>query len=50
MPDDAKKDPEPPFLNTVEAAAWLRLTKNTLDGTELSPADKDAVVEYMKTL
>lgn len=31
MPDDAKKDTEPPFLNTVEAAAWLQLTKNTLE-------------------
>lgn len=24
-------EPEKPFLNTVEAAAWLRLTKNTLE-------------------
>jgi Helix-turn-helix domain len=31
MADDAKKELEPPFLNTVEAAAWLRLTKNTLE-------------------
>ena len=31
MADDARKDQEPPFLNTVEAAAWLRLTKNTLE-------------------
>lgn len=31
MPDEARKEPEPPFLNTVEAAAWLRLTKNTLE-------------------
>ncbi|MBR1177118.1 helix-turn-helix domain-containing protein [Bradyrhizobium sp. KB893862 SZCCT0404] len=23
--------PEKPFLNTVEAATWLRLTKNTLE-------------------
>ncbi|MCC8943945.1 helix-turn-helix domain-containing protein [Bradyrhizobium sp. Arg62] len=25
------KQPEKPFLNTAEAAAWLRLTKNTLE-------------------
>ena len=25
------KEPDKPFLNTVEAAAWLRLTKNTLE-------------------
>jgi excisionase family DNA binding protein len=25
------KEGEKPFLNTVEAAAWLRLTKNTLE-------------------
>ncbi|MBR0828551.1 helix-turn-helix domain-containing protein [Bradyrhizobium manausense] len=25
------KEPDNPFLNTVEAAAWLRLTKNTLE-------------------
>lgn len=31
MADDGKNDPEPPFLNTKEAAAWLRLTKNTLE-------------------
>lgn len=31
MADEAKKEPEPSFLNTVEAAAWLRLTKNTLE-------------------
>ncbi len=31
MADDEKKEPEPPFLNTAEAAAWLRLTKNTLE-------------------
>ena len=31
MADDVKKEPEPPFLNTAEAAAWLRLTKNTLE-------------------
>jgi hypothetical protein len=31
MPEEARKDQEPPFLNTVEAAAWLRLTKNTLE-------------------
>jgi hypothetical protein len=24
-------EPEKPFLNTVEAASWLRLTKNTLE-------------------
>ncbi|XIA62016.1 helix-turn-helix domain-containing protein [Bradyrhizobium sp. TZ2] len=28
--DDAKHS-EKPFLNTKEAAAWLRLTKNTLE-------------------
>jgi Helix-turn-helix domain len=31
MADEGKKEAEPPFLNTVEAAAWLRLTKNTLE-------------------
>jgi hypothetical protein len=31
MADDAKKAPDPPFLNTAEAASWLRLTKNTLE-------------------
>ena len=31
MADDEKKEPESPFLNTAEAAAWLRLTKNTLE-------------------
>lgn len=31
MADEAKKAPEPPFLNTMEAATWLRLTKNTLE-------------------
>jgi hypothetical protein len=31
MADDEKKAPDPPFLNTTEAAAWLRLTKNTLE-------------------
>jgi hypothetical protein len=31
MPDEGKRETEPPFLNTVEAAAWLRLTKNTLE-------------------
>ncbi len=31
MVDEGKKEAEPPFLNTVEAAAWLRLTKNTLE-------------------
>lgn len=25
------KEPGRPFFNTVEAAAWLRLTKNTLE-------------------
>lgn len=25
------KQPDKPFLNTAEAAAWLRLTKNTLE-------------------
>jgi hypothetical protein len=25
------KEPERPFLNTAEAAAWLRLTKNTVE-------------------
>lgn len=25
------REPDKPFLNTVEAAAWLRLTKNTLE-------------------
>jgi hypothetical protein len=31
MADDEKKESESPFLNTAEAAAWLRLTKNTLE-------------------
>ncbi|MCK1274407.1 helix-turn-helix domain-containing protein [Bradyrhizobium sp. 61] len=31
MADDQPKEPERPFLNTKEAAAWLRLTKNTLE-------------------
>jgi len=31
MANEAKKEVEPPFLNTVEAADWLRLTKNTLE-------------------
>ena len=31
MADEAKKAPEPPFLNTVEAAGWLKLSKNTLE-------------------
>lgn len=31
MAEDRAKEPEPPFLNTAEAAAWLRLTTNTLE-------------------
>jgi Helix-turn-helix domain len=31
MAEEVRKEPEPPFLNTKEAAAWLRLTKNTLE-------------------
>lgn len=31
MTDDQPKEPDRPFLNTKEAAAWLRLTKNTLE-------------------
>ena len=31
MAADEPKEPENPFLNTKEAAAWLRLTKNTLE-------------------
>jgi len=31
MGDEEKKMIDPPFLNTVEAASWLRLTKNTLE-------------------
>jgi hypothetical protein len=31
MTGDEAKEPERPFLNTKEAAAWLRLTKNTLE-------------------
>ena len=31
MTDDQPKEPERPFLSTKEAAAWLRLTKNTLE-------------------
>jgi hypothetical protein len=26
-----ENEAEKPFLNTVEAASWLRLTKNTLE-------------------
>jgi hypothetical protein len=29
--DNDSKEPDRPFLNTNEAAAWLRLTKNTLE-------------------
>jgi len=31
MPDDPKTVPHKPFLTTREAAAWLGLTKNTLE-------------------
>jgi Helix-turn-helix domain len=31
MAGDEPKEPEKPFLNTKEAALWLRLTKNTLE-------------------
>jgi excisionase family DNA binding protein len=31
MAQGESNDPEKPFLNTAEAAAWLRLTKNTLE-------------------
>lgn len=31
MADNDSKEPDRPFLNTKEAAAWLRLTKNTLE-------------------
>ena len=31
MTEGETKEPEQPFLNTKEAAAWLRLTKNTLE-------------------
>lgn len=31
MTDNETKEPDRPFLNTKEAAAWLRLTKNTLE-------------------
>ncbi len=31
MVESEPKEPERPFLNTKEAAAWLRLTKNTLE-------------------
>ena len=31
MTEKEAKEPERPFLNTAEAAAWLRLTKNTLE-------------------
>ena len=31
MVDEDRKVGDPPFLNTVEAASWLRLTKNTLE-------------------
>jgi hypothetical protein len=29
--ENDSKEPDRPFLNTNEAAAWLRLTKNTLE-------------------
>ncbi|MEH2535141.1 hypothetical protein V1277_005561 [Bradyrhizobium sp. AZCC 1588] len=31
MTTKSDREGENPFLNTVEAAAWLRLTKNTLE-------------------
>jgi excisionase family DNA binding protein len=31
MSDAARRDQEPPFLTTAEAAAWLRLGENTLE-------------------
>jgi hypothetical protein len=31
MTENETKEPDRPFLNTKEAAAWLRLTKNTLE-------------------
>ena len=31
MAEEDTKEGEKPFLNTKEAAAWLRLTKNTLE-------------------
>ncbi|MCA6110803.1 helix-turn-helix domain-containing protein [Bradyrhizobium cenepequi] len=31
MTKNEEKLPDKPFLNTVEAATWLRLTKNTLE-------------------
>ncbi|MES5482649.1 helix-turn-helix domain-containing protein [Bradyrhizobium sp. INPA03-11B] len=31
MTEGEKKESDSPFLNTTEAAAWLRLTKNTLE-------------------
>ena len=31
MAEVKAKESEPPFLNTAEAAAWLRLTRNTLE-------------------
>ncbi|MDH2380726.1 MULTISPECIES: helix-turn-helix domain-containing protein [Bradyrhizobium] len=31
MTESEKKESDSPFLNTTEAAAWLRLTKNTLE-------------------
>ena len=31
MAEGEAKEPDAPFLNTGEAAAWLRLTKNTLE-------------------
>jgi hypothetical protein len=35
------KEPEQPFLNTVEAAAWLRLTKNTLEKMRVRGREPD---------
>ncbi|WFU14368.1 helix-turn-helix domain-containing protein [Bradyrhizobium sp. CB3481] len=31
MMKNEEREAERPFLNTAEAAAWLRLTKNTLE-------------------
>ncbi len=31
MADNDSRESDRPFLNTKEAAAWLRLTKNTLE-------------------
>ncbi|MGY4455222.1 hypothetical protein ACVWZR_009882 [Bradyrhizobium sp. i1.3.1] len=44
MTGNDDKEAEKPFLNTVEAAAWLRLTKNTLEKMRVTSGN-DALLE-----